>query len=102
MPAVPLSQVAVQLRPADNVAVAARNLADGIQRRRRLIEPILAGFEVPRLSAEPQGRAIRQPIANHPRRDEPIANRATAGAGRNLDELLRAAEASIERMRALV
>jgi altronate hydrolase len=30
MPAVPLSQVAVQLRPNDNVAVAARNLAEGI------------------------------------------------------------------------
>jgi len=31
MPAVPLSQVAVQLRPADNVAVAARNLAEGME-----------------------------------------------------------------------
>src|SRR6266478_4423587 len=30
MPAVPLSQVAVQLRPNDNVAVAARNLAEGM------------------------------------------------------------------------
>jgi altronate hydrolase len=29
MPAVPLSQVAVQLRPNDNVAVAARNLGEG-------------------------------------------------------------------------
>jgi altronate hydrolase len=31
MPAVPLSQVAVQLRPQDNVAVAARNLAEGLE-----------------------------------------------------------------------
>jgi altronate hydrolase len=31
MPAVPLSQVAVQLRPNDNVAVAARNLAEGAE-----------------------------------------------------------------------
>src|SRR5437773_3936492 len=31
MPAVPLSQVAVQLRPNDNVAVAARNLAEGME-----------------------------------------------------------------------
>src|SRR6266567_2084928 len=30
MPAMPLSQVAVQLRPNDNVAVAARNLAEGM------------------------------------------------------------------------
>jgi altronate hydrolase len=31
MPAVPLSQVAVQLRPTDNIAVAARNLAAGLE-----------------------------------------------------------------------
>src|SRR5436190_18514946 len=31
MPAVPLSQVAVQLRPNDNVAVAARHLAEGME-----------------------------------------------------------------------
>jgi altronate hydrolase len=31
MPAVPLSQVAVHLRPEDNIAVAARNLQDGTQ-----------------------------------------------------------------------
>jgi altronate hydrolase len=31
MPAVPLSEVAVQLRPQDNVAVAARNLAEGLE-----------------------------------------------------------------------
>ena len=31
MPAVPLSQVAVQLRPEDNVAVAAKNLLAGIE-----------------------------------------------------------------------
>jgi altronate hydrolase len=33
MPAVPLPQVAVQLRPEDNVAVAARNLAEGLEVR---------------------------------------------------------------------
>jgi altronate hydrolase len=31
MPSLPLSQVAVQLRPIDNVAVAARNLAEGAE-----------------------------------------------------------------------
>ena len=31
MPAVPLSQVAVQLRPEDNIAVAARDLAPGME-----------------------------------------------------------------------
>jgi altronate hydrolase len=31
MPAVPLSQVAVHLRPEDNIAVAARNLPDGLE-----------------------------------------------------------------------
>jgi altronate hydrolase len=33
MPAIPLSQVAVQLRPEDNVAVAARNLPQGLEVR---------------------------------------------------------------------
>src|ERR1700736_2830676 len=31
MPSVPLSQVAVQLRPEDNIAVATRNLAPGTE-----------------------------------------------------------------------
>ena len=31
MPAVPFSQVAVQLRPKDNIAVAARDLAPGME-----------------------------------------------------------------------
>src|SRR5438552_14818458 len=40
MPVVPLSQVAVQLRPEDNVAVAARNLSAGteVQNNGRMLQ----------------------------------------------------------------
>src|SRR3954471_2795953 len=62
MPAVPLTQVAVHLRPQDNVAVAARNLSAGLELQTKagtitLPRKVNLGHKLA-LEAIPKGKAI--------------------------------------------
>jgi altronate hydrolase len=64
MPAVPLSQVAVHLRPEDNVAVAARPLPAGLELRLgggtlKLARPVNLGHKLA-LRDIPKGEAVRK------------------------------------------
>jgi altronate hydrolase len=64
MPAVPLSQVAVHLRPEDNVAVAARPLPAGVELRHgsdtlKLARPVNLGHKLA-LRDIPKGEAVRK------------------------------------------
>ena len=66
-------------RDVDHIHVAARDLVDHLERRHRAVEPVIAGLEMPSLSAQIERRAKRRHIADHAGRDEALPDGRAPG-----------------------
>ena len=89
-------------RDRDEVHLAPRDLVDDGDGRHRLIEPVLARFQPPRVPAEPKRRPICRLVANHAGGHEVLADRFRAGARWNVNELFGLGVAAIRVAHALV
>ena len=72
----------------DGVHFPARDLPHHVPGRHRVIEPVFAGLQSPRIAARPERDPIGDLVANDPFGDQRVANRSRAGAARDVHELL--------------